>query len=214
MYAVLEASFTVVLVTARQVKQVPGGKTAVRDSEWRAQLLECGRLTASRCFRPDAQEYAIIRSAPGMAARAAPAILAEIGADLSRFPTPAPLASWARVGPGTHESAGQRRPATTGNANGWGRATLNEAAWAASRTTRSDDHAPYLRMTARQGPTTAIGAVPYALRVARWHMLARQVPHQDRGATYFGSSDTTRTKRHHVRRLEQLGFRMILEPAA
>jgi transposase len=82
---------------------------------------------------------------------------------MSQFPTPGQLASSARVCPGTNETAGKRRPARTGKANSWLRATLNEAAWAASRTKRSYYHTLYLRMKTRQGPKKAIGAVQHAL---------------------------------------------------
>ena len=167
-----------------------------------------------RCIAPFADAAAIVCSAPGIAARASQAILAEIGTDMSRFPTAGHLASWARVCPGTHESAGKRQSSATGKANSWLRATLNEAAWAASRTKRSYYHALYHRMKARQGPKKAIGAVQHALLVALWHMLSRHVPHHDLGADYFRQHDGSRARRHHITRLEQLGYRVILEPAA
>ena len=156
----------------------------------------------------------LLTSVPGVAARAAEAILADIGTDRSRFPTPGHLASWARVCPGTHENAGTRHATRTGKANNWLRATLNEAAWAASRTQRSYDHALYHRMKARQGPKKAIGAVQHALLRAMWHMLSRHGPHHDLGAAHFTSDDVARVTRHHVRRLEQLGARVVVEPAA
>ena len=170
--------------------------------------------TLPRPWRPSPPRTTLLCSVPGIAARAGEAILAEIGADMSRFPTPGQLASWARVCPGTRESAGKRGAATTGKANNWLRATLNEAAWAASRTKRSYYHALYHRMKARQGPKKAIGSVQHAMLRAIWYMLTRGVPHQDLGADYLAGRDPTRLQRHHVRRLEQLGYRVVLEPAA
>lgn len=179
-----------------------------------AQQIEALDAQITQTLAPLAAAHHLLCSVPGIAARAGEAILAEIGADMSRFPTPGQLASWARVCPGTRESAGKRGAATTGKANNWLRATLNEAAWAASRTKRSYYHALYHRMKARQGPKKAIGSVQHAMLRAIWYMLTRGVPHQDLGADYLAGRDATRIQRHHVRRLEQLGYRVVLEPAA
>jgi transposase len=168
----------------------------------------------SQALAPLAHQHHLVCTVPGIAERASEAILAEIGTDMSRFPSPGHLASWARVCPGTRESAGKRGATTTGKANNWLRATLNEAAWAASRTKRSYRHALYHRMKARQGPKKAIGAVQHAMLRAIWYILTRNVPHHDLGADSLAARDAVRTQRHHVRRLEQLGYRVVLEPAA
>ena len=123
---------------------------------------------------PLAPQHHLVCTVPGIAARASEAILAEIGTDMARFPSPGHLASWARVCPGTRESAGKRGVTTTGKANNWLRAALNEAAWAASRTKRSYYHALYHRMKARQGPKKAIGAV-----CAVFMLTAQSCPPED-----------------------------------
>jgi transposase len=165
---------------------------------------------------PFADHAALAQTLPGMAQRAAQAILAEIGVDMSRFPTAAHLASWARLCPGNRQSAGKRRPATTGTGATWLRATLQEVAWAAVRTRKSYYRVLYHRLKARRGPKKAIVAVQHALLVALWHMLKRGDPHRDLGVKPFGDGDTTRLRRHHVRRLEQLGYQVLLvkEPPA
>jgi len=164
---------------------------------------------------PFAAAAALLQTMPGVATRAAQAILAETGVDMDQFPTAGHFASWARLCPGNHESAGKRRPTTTGKGATWLRATLQEAAWAAVRTKKSYYRALYHRMKARGGPQKAIVAVQHAMLVALWHMLKRGVPHQDLGADYFDRRNTARTRRHHVRRLEQLGYQVLLvEPAA
>ena len=164
---------------------------------------------------PFADTAALVQTMPGVATRAAEAILAETGMDMAPFPTAAHFASWARLCPGTHESAGKRRPTPTGKGATWLRATLQEAAWAAVRTKKSYYRALYHRMKARGGPKKAIVAVQHAMLVALWHMLTRGVPHQDLGADYFDRRNTARTRRHHVRRLQQLGYEVLLvEPAA
>jgi transposase len=163
---------------------------------------------------PFAETAALVQTMPGVAARAAPAILAETGMDMRPFPTAAHFASWARLCPGNHESAGKRRSTTTGKGATWLRATLQEAAWAAVHTKKSYYRALYYRLKARGGPKKAIVAVQHAMLVALWHMLTRRVPHQDLGAEYFAQRNTERTRRHHVRRLEQLGYQVLLAKEA
>ena len=333
-YAVLEGTVAVMLVNARHVKMVPGRKTDVKDSEWLAQLLECGllrgsfvpapalrdlrdltrlrkalvrergrhvnriaktlelaqfkiggvitdlmgktgrailyalrtgiddperlaacaqgnlrkkraalrealegRLTPHYAFllqqhlsliealdahiatldariatamAPWAEEAALVRTMPGVATRAAEAILAETGVDMSRFPTAAHFASWARLCPGNHESAGKRHSTTTGKGATWLRATLQEVAWAGARSKKSYYRALYHRLKGRGGPKKAIVAVQHAMLVALWHMLKHRVAHHDLGVDYFDHHKTERVRRHHVRRLERLGYNVVL----
>jgi len=173
------------------------------------------RIEAS--MGPFAAAAALVQTMPGVAARAAQAILAETGVDMSRFPTAGQFASWARLCPGTHESAGKRRAAGTGRGPAWLRATFQEVAWAAVRTKTSYYRGLFHRLKARSGANKAIVAVQHAMLVALWHMLRRGLPHQDLGADYVDRRHTARTRRHHVRRLEQLGYKVLLveeEPAA
>jgi len=170
---------------------------------------------AMTALGPFAEASALMQTMPGVKTRAAQAILAETGVDMSVFPTAAHFASWARLCPGNHESAGKRRPTMTGKGATWLRATLQEAAWAAVRTKKSYYRALYYRLKARGGPKKAIVAVQHAMLVALWHMLTRHVPHQDLGVDYFDRHHTERRRRHHVRRLEQLGYQVVLvQPAA
>jgi transposase len=166
------------------------------------------------CMRPFADAYGCLQTIPGVAERAAQSILAEIGVDMSCFPSAAQLASWARVCPGNHESAGKRQSVSTGQGNAWLRATLQEVAWAAVKTKRSYYGALYRRLRARRGTKKAIVAVQHALLTAMWHMLRHAVTHQDLGADYFERRNKTRICRHHVRRLEQLGYSVAIKEAA
>jgi len=163
---------------------------------------------------PFAESAAIVQTMPGVGARATQAILAETGVDMSCFPTPAHFASWARLCPGNHESAGKRQSTTTGKGAAWLRATLQEAAWAAVRSKKSYYRALYHRLKARRGAKKAIVAVQHAMIVALWHMLKHGVAHHDLGADYFERRNTARVRRHHVRRLEQLGYDVTLTEKA
>ncbi len=166
------------------------------------------------CMRPFGEELELMQTCPGIRERAAQDILAEIGADMTRFPSDAALASWAKVCPGNNASAGKRLSGATGKGNNWLRATLNQVAWAASRTRRSYYSALFRRLRSRRGPKRAIVAVEHAILIAIWHMLTKNVVHQDLGADYFDRQNTDRKRRRAVRRLEKLGYKVTLEEAA
>jgi len=163
---------------------------------------------------PFADTAALVQTMPGVAARAAQAILAETGVDMSCFPTPAHFASWARLCPGNHESAGKRQNTTTGKGATWLRATLQETAWAAVRSKKSYYRTLYYRLKARRGAKKAIVAVQHAMIVALWHMLKHRVAHHDLGADYFERRNTARIRRHHIRRLERLGYDVVITERA
>lgn len=155
-------------------------------------------------------EATLVQTMPGVAVRAAQAIIAETGVDMSQFPTAAHFAAWARLCPGNNESAGKRRPTTTGKGATWLRATLQETAWAAVRSRKSYYRALFHRLKARRGPKKAIVAVQHAMVVALWHMLKHRVAHHDLGVDYFDRHNAERVRRHHVRRLERLGYDVVL----
>ncbi len=337
-WTVLEERFELMLVNARHVKKVPGRKTDVKDSEWLAQLLECGLLRGSfvppRAFRDlrdltrtrkqlirersrevtrvgkllelaniklgsvvsdimgmtgraildamargeddpralsrltygslakkreeiaeavrglmrdhhrflltghleriDFLEYRIgevdrrieevtrpflapihlLETLPGVRRRSAETILAEIGDDMSQFPTPQQFASWAGLCPGNHESAGKRRHGRTGKGNSWLRAALSQVAWAAARSRKSYYRSLYYRHKARGGSKKAIVVVQHAILVAIWHMLSRGVPHEDLGPNHFQIHDKQRQAKHLLRRLKKLGLEVEVQEAA
>ncbi len=150
---------------------------------------------------------------PGIGRRSAEDILAEIGTEMSRFPTVDHLCSWARVCPGNDESAGKRRSGRTGHANRWLRAALTQAAQAAARKRGSYFQAQYGRLAARRGKKRAIIAVAHAILIDIYYMLSRQTEYQDLGNVHFDRIDLNRTKNRLVHRLEGLGFKVALEAA-
>ncbi len=116
---------------------------------------------------------------PGVGTRAAEEILAEIGTDMSRFPTHRHLASWAKVCPGNNESAGKRRSGYAGKGNRWLRSILVECAWSASRKKDSYFKAQYHRLAARRGRKRALLAVGHSLLTLIYHLLREGVLYQD-----------------------------------
>ena len=120
-------------------------------------------------------EHAVARdrpdTIPGVGKRAAEVIIAEIGADMSVFPTPKHLASWARLCPGNNITGGKRQSGTTGSGNRWLRETLVECAWAASRQTDSYLAAQFWRLGRRIGKRKAALAVGHSILTISWHLL-------------------------------------------
>jgi transposase len=152
----------------------------------------------------------------GVGRTAAQTIIAEIGTDMGRFPTPGHLASWARYAPGVKQSAGKAKGrATTGHGNPYLARVLGEAAVAAGRTDTFLGER-YRRIARRRGTKKAIVAVGRSILVIVWHLLADpNLRYHDLGPGFYDTHVyAERAKRNHVRQLEALGYRVTLVPAA
>lgn len=161
---------------------------------------------------PFEQAVTLLDTIPSVGTVTAATIVAEIGTDMSRFPSAQHLASWAGLCPGNKQSGGKRLSGKTTKGNRWLRAVLGEVAWSISRSPGTYLHAQYHRLARRRGKNRAIVAVAHSVLVIAYHILRDQQPYTDLGATYVDTLDTARIQRHHVQRLEQLGFSVTLTP--
>lgn len=150
---------------------------------------------------------------PGVGRRAAEQMLAEIGTDMSRFPTAGHLSSWAHVCPGNNESAGKRKVGSTGTGNPWLRSALVEAGWGAARSRQTYLSAQYHRLAARRGGKRAAVAVAHTILVVAYHLLRDGTVYQELGANYFDERDRLGAVRRAVRRIQRLGYKVTLEPS-
>ena len=153
---------------------------------------------------------------PGIAPVAAAVIIAEIGTDMSRFPTAQHLASWAKFAPGVKESAGKKKgKGSTGHGNSYLARTLGEAAVGAARTD-SFLGERYQRIARRRGKKKAIVAVGRSILIIIWHLLSDpEARYADLGADFYHQRiDPERRKRAHIHQLEALGYKVTIEPAA
>lgn len=163
---------------------------------------------------PFATQVALLTTIPGVQQRTAEAIIAEIGVDMTRFPTSGHLASWAGMCPGNNESAGKRKTGKTRKGDPWLRKALTEAAKAAARSDDTYLAAQYHRLRGRKGPGKATGAVRHSILVACWHILDKQVPYAELGGDYFDRRrDPDRETRALVRKLERMGHHVTLTQA-
>ncbi len=154
----------------------------------------------------------LLDTLPGVGPRLAEILVAEIGTDMRRFPSPRHLASWAKVAPGNYESAGKRTSGKIGKGNRWLRSALVQAAHAAVRVKESYLAAVYRRLVSRRGVKKAIVAVAHKILRAVYIMLVRREPYRDLGASYLDSRRADRLIHGMQRRFEQLGYRVHLEP--
>jgi transposase len=151
---------------------------------------------------------------PGVDRRTAQAVAAEIGTDMSRFPTEGHLSAWAGMCPGNDESAGRRRSGKTPKGSPWLKRALVQAAWAASHTKDTYLSAFYRRLAARRGRKRALVGLGHALLVIMYHMQRTGTDYTDLGGDYFERRDKDRITSRLVRRLESLGLKVTLEPTA
>ena len=158
-------------------------------------------------MRPFSPQLDQLQTIPGVGRAVAEVIVAETGGDMSRFPSPGHLASWAGVCPGHHESAGKRKSGKTRHGDRWLTGALGIAALAATRTRDSTYlAAQYRRLAPRIGKQKALVALQHSILAAVWHMLTDDVDYQDLGGDYFAHLDPERAMRRIVRQANALGY--------
>jgi len=165
---------------------------------------------------PYAEVVARLDEIPGISHAAAHVILAEIGTDMTRFPTAGHLVSWARLAPGIKESAGKKKgKGATGHGNAYLAAILGNAAAGAAKTNTFLGER-YRRIARRRGSKRAIVALGRSILIITWHLLADPTARfHDLGPGFYADRiDPERRKHNHIRQLEALGYTVTLKPTA
>jgi transposase len=155
-----------------------------------------------------------LRHVPGLSEVSVPAILGEIGVDMTRFKTHRHLVSWARLCPRLDRSAGKTHSTRTMKGAAWIKNLMVQAAWAASKTKNSYLRAQFLRLRTHRGSKKAIVAVAASILTALYYMIRDGAPYRDLGPSHFQQRDRSSTTRRLVSRLQQLGYDVKITDAA
>ncbi|HET6915101.1 MAG TPA: IS110 family transposase [Acidimicrobiales bacterium] len=156
----------------------------------------------------------LICTIPGINTLVADVIIAETGADMSRFPTPQHLTSWAGTAPGINESAGKSKSTTTRPGSAHLKGALGVAAASAARSKATFLSAKFTRIAKRRGYQRALVAIERTMLITIWHMSTTGELYHDPGADYYRTRHPDRTKRHAIAQLQALGYYVTLRPAS
>ncbi len=170
--------------------------------------------TVGKTLAPIRDSARLLTTLPGVSDLTAQVMVAEIGVDMSRFPTAAHLISWTGLCPRSDESAGKRRSSRVRKGAPWLKTALVTAAWAAVRVKDSYLQAQFHRLRSRRGAKKAILAVAASMLTAAYHMLKNGLPYRDLGANHFSTRDRSKAILRLVRRLNDLGCEVQLTPQA
>jgi transposase len=167
-------------------------------------------LRIEETARPFEKAINALIQMPGFERVSAQSVIAEIGPDMKDFPSAGDLCSWAKICPGSNVSAGKSKGGTTGHGDRWLTTILVQVAWAASHTKESYFQAFYRRMAARHKKREAIVAVAHSILETTYYILKYDRAYKDLGADHFDRISRERVLRYHVKRLENLGFKVEL----
>ncbi len=145
---------------------------------------------------------------PGIGKRSAEVIIAEIGIDMSRFPTDAHLASWSGLCPGNNESAGKRKSGKTNKGSKHLKSILIQCAKSAKTNKDSFFYAQYQRLVVRRGANRATVAVAHSMLIAIYHMLKDNVPFKNLGNDYYTKFNTESKAKYYLKKLQELGAQL------
>ena len=155
-----------------------------------------------------------LKEIPGLSETSVQILLAEIGTDMSQFPTAGHLLSWAGLVPRLDESAGKRRSTRVKKGAPWLKPVLVQCAWAASRKKSSYFQAQFLRLKSRAGPKKAVVAVAASILTTAYHMLADGTVYRDLGSDHFARRNPDRTAQKLADRIRNLGYQVDIRAAA
>lgn len=167
-----------------------------------------------RALDPFREAVQHLETIPGVSTITAQVIIAEIGLDMSRFPTHRHLLSWAGLCPRSDESAGKPRSTQIRKGAPWLKAVIVQAAWGATHKKNSYLRAQYLRLRARRGAKKAAVAVAASILTSAYYILQRSTSYKDLGSEYFTQRNIAKAVNRHCKQLQQLGYKVTLEKEA
>jgi transposase len=177
-------------------------------------LLEKLDAEVARRLAPFEETIRHLDGIPGVAPRTAEVILAEIGTDMSRFPSADHLASWAGLCPGNNKSAGKRYSGKTRKGSPWLRRILTESAWSSARKNNSYLQSRYRRLKGRRGAKKAALANAHKILIAAYEIIRRKVPYMDLGPQYLDKISEQKIVNQLTKRIQSLGYKVEITKSA
>jgi transposase len=159
------------------------------------------------------EEYELLQTIPGVKENAS-TIIAEMGVDMERFPSEGHLSSWAGMSPGNNESGGKKKPGSTTHGNKYLKTMLTEFAWVASKTKGTYLRSKYHSLVGRRGKKKALVALGHKILIMCYHMLKQKRPYKELGVDYLDRRRKDKIARSYIKRLNHLGYEVILQEAA
>jgi transposase len=206
------------LVDALRGRVTPHHRFMLKLHLEQIEAIETGLTTLdqqlSEALAPFRAARDLLKTMPGISDTVAAVILAEVGADISPFPTAGHFVSWAGFAPRLDESAGRKRSTRTRPSAPWLKTTMVQAAWGAARTKDSYFHAQFARLKSRRGPKKAIVAVAASMLTAVYHMLRDGSEFHDLGSQHFAHHDKEQITKRLLRRLRDLGVEVEVKEKA
>ncbi|HET9565983.1 MAG TPA: IS110 family transposase, partial [Mycobacterium sp.] len=191
------------LLVAQMLAHVDFLESSIADTYGQVEVL----------LRPVADVVELVMTIPGVGRRVAEVLIAEVGLDMTVFPSAAHLASWSGICPGNNASGGKRRAGRTRHGSMWLRIALTEAAQAAARTHGTYLAAHHAQIRGRRGTQKAIGATRHDILIAYYHIVRAKIAYQDLGPDWNNRRRSTEQQaRRLVRQLERLGLNVTIEP--
>lgn len=178
----------------------------------RTRIIDALTARIEELMEPFRTAREFLTTIPGVSTTIAEVIIAETGADMSRFATPSRLASWAGVCPGSNESAGRVKSAHILPGNKYLKGALGIAAMSAARSKDTYLSAKYRRIAARRGPMRAVVALEHSILNASWHLLTNGLCYEDPGPNHFARLNPAKAKNNAVKKLKDLGYEVTLTP--
>jgi len=160
------------------------------------------------------EEYELLQTIPGVKEYGASSIIAEIGTDMSRFPSEEHLSSWAGMSPGNNESAGKKKACRINHGNKCLKGTLTECAWAGSRTKNTYLKAKYKSLVGRRGKKRALIAVGHKILIMCYYIIKHKVAYKELGIDYLDNRKKEKIIKSYINRLNNFGYKVIIEKAA
>jgi transposase len=176
-------------------------------------LSEIERRIQQKINRHYKEEYELLQTIPGVKGEAS-ILIAEMGVDMDRFPNEMHLSSWAGMSPGNNESGGKKKPGSTTYGNKCLKTMLTEFAWVASKTKDTYLRSKYHSLVGRRGKKKALVALGHKILIMCYHILKYRCAYKELGVDYLDQRRKDKIARSYIKRLNHLGYEVILQEAA